>query len=87
MRWATLLIEHPWLSLAPAGALFFLWRWSRAHTALIATLLWTGYVAWEYAIGHAGPDADIRIDLLLIYPVLAVATIAAVILGLKKKST
>lgn len=78
MRWTTLLIERPWLSLIPAAA--FLWSWAASHSrvVLVAAVLWVAYALWEYCIRVFSPDSDIRVDLLLIYPVLAVATLLAV---------
>jgi hypothetical protein len=42
-------------------------RWS-----LAAAVAWTVYAAWEWLILIRTPDANIRVDLLLIYPALAV---------------
>ncbi|MFO1304676.1 MAG: hypothetical protein U1F54_13165 [Burkholderiales bacterium] len=42
-------------------------RWSWA-----AAIAWAAYAAWEGWIRVVTPDANIRVDLLLIYPVLAV---------------
>ena len=86
MRWTTVLIEHPLLSLVPAALLFWLWSSSHSRTSLIAAVLWVAYLAWEYAIKETSPDANIRVDLLLVYPVLLVMTIAAVWFGFRNAS-
>jgi hypothetical protein len=38
---------------------------------LAAALCWCAYAAWEWLVAARTPDANIRVDLLLIYPVLA----------------
>jgi hypothetical protein len=39
---------------------------------LAATIAWTAYAAWEWLILVRTPEANIRVDLLLIYPALAI---------------
>jgi hypothetical protein len=78
MRWTTLLIDHPWVALLGATALALLWRWTRSRIALVAAVLWVAYAGWEIAVSEDRADANIRIDLLVIYPVLAVLTVLAV---------
>jgi hypothetical protein len=80
MRWTTVLIAYPWLSLVAATLLLWLWWRSRSTVTLVAGLLWIAYAAWEYAV-REGPDANIRIDLLLIYPLLAAVTLAGLWFG------
>jgi hypothetical protein len=46
---------------------------------LIASLAWLGYASWEWLILVRTPEANIRVDLLLIWPALALlSTWAAV---------
>ncbi|BBY50440.1 hypothetical protein MARA_39080 [Mycolicibacterium arabiense] len=78
MRWTTLLIDHPWLALLFASALALLWRSTRSRIALVAAVLWVAYAGWEIAVSEDRADANVRIDLLVIYPVLAVLTVLAV---------
>jgi hypothetical protein len=71
----TVFIAWPWLAAVPA--IFFFWLNSRFHlrVTLFTSLLWTVYLFWELGIwAHLFSDGDsnIRIDLLLIYPLLAV---------------
>lgn len=40
-------------------------RWLR-----ITSLAWGSYAAWEWLVLRLTPEADIRVDLLLIWPVL-----------------
>ena len=78
MRWTTLLIDHPWLALLVATALALVWRSCLSRTALVAAVLWVAYAAWEITVSEHRLDANIRIDLLVIYPLLAVLTVLAV---------
>ena len=80
----SLLIEFPLLAVA-LGVVFLLlyWRWRR-RTSTIAGGAWLLYAAYETAMRHrwlCTGECNIRIDLLLIYPVLlAISGIAGVIL-------
>lgn len=71
-----LLIELPVLVLVPAMALLALGLWSRSRVTLTAAGLWLAYLVWELIVSEDRPDANIRIDLLVIYPVLVVMTAA-----------
>lgn len=59
-------------------ALYLLRRFMASGTGhaspwpLVAANAWAAYAAWEWAILLKTPDANIRVDLLVIYPVLAV---------------
>ena len=75
MRWTTLLIDHPWLSLIPAVLLLGLWAARRSRMSLVAAVLWLAYPGWEFAVKETSPDANIRVDLLLTYPLLTIATL------------
>jgi hypothetical protein len=50
---------------------------------LVSGLAWLFYALWEWLIKIKTPEADIRVDLLLIWPVLLVLLIWAVISFLK----
>jgi hypothetical protein len=77
------------LSSAAVAAVFLLlyaaMRWRAAGTypasrwPLVAALAWGAYSAWEWLILVRTPDANIRVDLLLIYPALAVVSLWAVV--------
>lgn len=74
------LISHPWLALVVGGAFLGAWRWRRARSAAIACVLWLLYGGYEYLI-HArvlcSGECNIRVDLLAIYPLLLVLSLAA----------
>jgi hypothetical protein len=44
---------------------------------LLAAAAWALYAAWEWLVKARTPEANIRVDLLLIWPVLAIASIVA----------
>lgn len=47
----------------------------RTGVLLSASIAWVGYAGWEWLVLRRTPDADIRVDLLLIWPLLAVLSI------------
>lgn len=59
--------------LAAYLALRFLWPGLARHPValLIGAIAW-GYAAWEWLVQLRTPEANIRVDLLLIWPVLAI---------------
>jgi len=42
------------------------------RSLLIATIAWGLYAAWEWLVQIRTPEANIRVDLLVIWPVLAI---------------
>ena len=72
------------VALAFAG----LWLWSRARAVAIAAVLWIAYAVYEslmYLRVLCSGDCNIRIDLLLFYPVLLISAILAVLAALRSK--
>jgi amino acid transporter len=49
---------------------------------LAAAVGWALYAAWEWLVKTRTPEADIRVDLLVIWPVLGVLTLWAVLRAL-----
>jgi hypothetical protein len=73
-------IAYPWLALGAGGVFVVLWRWRRARSAMIAGLLWFIYGGYEYLMRArvlCSGECNIRVDLLVIYPVLLAVSIAA----------
>ncbi|MFO1306259.1 MAG: hypothetical protein U1F54_21240 [Burkholderiales bacterium] len=77
------LVGQPIHVLAVAGFHFALWalvglatgRWAATRNLLwVPTMLWLVYAAWEAWVQAATPDANIRVDLLLIWPLIALVT-------------
>jgi len=51
------------------------WRPDQTSPWLLrAAMAWGAYSAWEFLVLLITPEADIRVDLLLIWPVLAIVT-------------
>ncbi len=78
----TVLIEYPFLALAPAVLFFALFLISRVRLISVTAILWLAYLVYEYAIRFrllCSGDCNIRVDLLLMYPVLIAASIASLV--------
>jgi hypothetical protein len=50
----------------------------KGNVLWVPALLWFGYAAWEWLVLVKTPEADIRVDLLLIWPLIAIVTLWAV---------
>ena len=90
MKWDELIfgtfavfISHPLGAFLPAAVFAGLYFLNRRMGILIAALCWAGYAILE-TLNRAritcSGDCNIRIDLLVIYPVLWIVSIAAVVL-------
>ena len=78
----SLLIIAPWLNLLISGLFFWLWRSGRGALLLTTALLWLVYGVYEslmYLRILCSGECNIRIDLLLIYPLLALVSLAALV--------
>ena len=79
-------IGYPALALVPVALLLLLYRASRRSVVLLAALAWLLYGAYELAMKHrvwCSGECNIRVDLLLIYPALAILTLVAAYAGLR----
>ena len=79
-------IAWPWLALLPAGLFFALYLRSRRLPVAAAALLWGLYAVYEYGMRRrwlCTGECNIRVDLLLLYPVLVVASIVALVAALR----
>lgn len=81
---ASQLVGSPLTILAVAVlfvAAFFLLRRSRfgevcrPNSLLIPAVAWTAYAAWEWLVLARTPEANIRVDLLVIWPVLLIISV------------
>ena len=73
-------IASPWLALIPAAVFAAFYRYTRSKVVAFTALIWALYALYEYSILRRWTcrgECDIRVDLLLIYPVLAVLSVAA----------
>lgn len=74
-------IAYPWAALLPAMGLGLLYRASRRPVVLTAAVMWLCYAVWETGMALrllCSGECNIRVDLLLIYPVLLGVSLAAV---------
>jgi hypothetical protein len=89
----SLLIGKPLHILAVAVlfvVLYFVWPHIKpgnlAHRRwlLVAAVAWAAYATWEWLILVRTPEANIRVDLLLIYPVLLILSAWAIYRSLRQ---
>lgn len=76
-----LTIAYPWSAFVVGAAFFAAWRWRGARSAALAGMLWSLYGIYEYLIYArvlCSGECNIRIDLLLIYPILFLISLVAV---------
>jgi hypothetical protein len=76
-----LLIGWPFLALIPAVIFGIMFVTRRRLLVLIASLMWLGYFPFEQAMKLrilCSGECNIRVDLLPIYPVLALVSALAV---------
>ena len=82
----SIFIEHPLLA-AALGILFLAAFWvSRRPAVLVAAVAWLLYMPYEMAMHLrwlCTGECNIRIDLLLIYPVLLLLSLAAVVAAVR----
>jgi hypothetical protein len=76
------LIASPFYALLPAGGLLLAWYVARSRLALVAGAIWLLYALYEQLVKArllCSGECNIRIDLLAIYPVLLIVSVAAVV--------
>ena len=59
----------------------------RRGALLVATGGWALYAIWEWLVTTRTPDANIRVDLLVIWPILWLLSIVCVFLSLRCPSS
>lgn len=77
-----LFIGYPALVLVPAAVFGFLYVRCRRRIVLITALLWLAYFPYELGMKLrilCSGECNIRVDLLLLYPVLAVLSLVSVV--------
>jgi len=81
-------IAQPILGLIPGTAFLVLARLRRSRFVLATGIAWVAYTLYEAGM-HArilcSGECNIRVDLLLIYPVLALLTVSAVVMALSNR--
>jgi hypothetical protein len=75
------LVQQPLHILGVALVLGMMWAaiTPRVPSMRMAALAWLGYAFWEWIVLLQTPDANIRMDLLLLWPLLAILTLWALI--------
>jgi hypothetical protein len=77
-----IMIGYPLLALVPAVLFLYLHSVSKARLILITGLSWLAYLPYEYGMKLrllCSGECNIRVDLLLIYPLLVVLTLASLV--------
>ena len=79
-------IAFPLLALVPCLLMAWLYWTTKTRYPLIAAVSWLLYIPYEYAMKFrilCTGECNIRVDLLLIYPVLLFVTLAGMIIAAK----
>jgi hypothetical protein len=82
LRAMAIMIEWPLMGLGPAALFFFLYAVSKARLTLVTAIAWLAYVPYEYAMKLrllCPGGCNIRVDLLLIYTLLAALSLASLV--------
>lgn len=75
-------VQYPWLAAAVGVLLVGVGRSRGRRTAIVAGVIWLLYAAYETAMRLrwlCTGECNIRVDLLLIYPLLLAITIAGIV--------
>lgn len=77
-----ILIEYPWLAALIGAALVGLGKWRRRRIAVLMGGVWLVYAVYETGMKLrwlCSGECNIRIDLLVLYPLLLAALVVAVV--------
>ena len=82
-----LFIRWPLAALVPAAA--FGWGYRRKHKrwVLVASIVWALYALYESLMSArilCSGECNIRVDLLVLYPLLVIITVAAIVSLMRK---
>ena len=75
-------VEWPALACLPAVACMALAPWAGRRTSAAGTWMWAAYAAYEFAMSRrwlCSGECDIRVDLPVIYPALALISLIVVL--------
>lgn len=81
-------IERPYLALFAGGVFLLLALLSRSRAVIAAAAAWSAYGLYEYGMKMrwlCTGECNIRVDLLLIYPVLVVLSVVAVYIAVSRR--
>jgi len=80
MRAMAILIEYPVLAVIVGAVLLLLGRHTGRRVAVVVGGIWLVYALYEFGMKHrwlCSGECNIRVDLLVIYPVLLIGLLAA----------
>jgi hypothetical protein len=79
----SIFIQWPLAALIPAGLFAAAYAWRRRTFIAVTAALWGGYAIYELLIQKrvlCSGECNIRVDLLLAYPILWIASLVAIVL-------
>jgi hypothetical protein len=88
LRVMAVLIEYPILALTPAVVFAYCYYASRAPITLVTAACWVAYAIYEYGMSvrlFCTGECNIRVDLLLLYPLLVALSLASVAFVLSRR--
>ena len=88
MSYLGIFIAAPWLALLPAAAFATLGYRTGRRLPWIVAVMWLLYAAYETAMMKrilCTGECNIRVDLLLLYPILLVLSVGAAISGFRRR--
>ena len=86
----SLFIEWPLLAALPALVLLGAYRLSRRRSTLYAAVAWLSYLPYELAMRWrwlCSGECNIRVDLLLIYPALALLSLIGIVAAARGRAS
>lgn len=84
-----LLMVAPWVAFIISGVFLGMWFKSRRRTLLVTGILWDLYGIYEFLMYFrilCSGECNIRIDLLLIYPLLLLLSLISLLLFIRHPS-
>ena len=82
MTFLGIFVAWPWLALVPAALFVALNRVAHRRLVSVTALFWLLYALYEFSMQQrwmCSGECNIRVDLLLIYPVLAAVSLLGLI--------
>ena len=87
-RALAILIEYPILALTTAAVFAYLYYASKTPITLYTAASWIAYAIYEYGMSYrllCTGECNIRVDLLLLYPMLVALSLASVAILLSRR--
>ena len=82
LRAMAIFIQYPWLAALAGVLLLALGRWRGRGVAVATGIVWLLYAVYETGMKQrwlCTGECNIRVDLLLVYPILLVLTVVSVV--------